>query len=650
MTRSQLWSKRAPSLCSRLPLSLFPTFTSCKRHLSTQSPKSTVRTTNQSNRNILITAALPYVNNVPHLGNLIGAILSADIYARYQKLYPSHLRNVRFICGTDEFGTATETRARQENTTPDKLCEKYYWKHKELYEWFEIDFDAFGRTSQGDSHKAVVASIYRDLENEGFFFEKEMQQLYCENDGMYLADRFVKGECPSCGSEANGDQCDQCGTVFDSALDLNHARCAVCSTIPVAKSTRHLFLDIPKGRGKLKQWFESLMSREESEGSEKTVQWSSVARRITQGLLRDNVPPRCITRDLTWGTPVPYHEKRGDRFGHKVFYVWFDAPIGYISIMAEHFADWKDWWFTKHDDGTASPPVEYIQFMGKDNVPFHSMYFPLMLLGTQKPWKLVDALVSTHYLNYEDGKFSKSKGTGVFCDSAKESGIPSSLWRFYLTTVRPELNDSSFHWSDFADKVNNVLLAKFGNYFNRVTKFTSTRFEGRVPEKRTPLTERDEAFIRDVSQHLEMYINSMEQAKLKDGQQVCMNLSQIGNQYMQDTQPWALIKEDKDRVATTMNLQIQVVALLSIMIRPFMPTIGAQMHSQLNLGPNQPIGFSSENPQFDVDFVKGGHEFGELSILFKKLDTETVEELKVKYGAPQGMSDEAAGQGRMESP
>lgn len=583
-----------------------------------------------STKNILVTSALPYVNNVPHLGNLIGAILSADIYTKYLRLYDPSLRNVRFICGTDEYGTATETRARRDGVHPEQLCSEFYSKHKELYEWFEIKFDAFGRTSQGNYHKDIIGSIYKDLEDQNMFFEKEIHQWYCDNDKMFLADRFVKGECPSCGTEANGDQCDSCGKVFQTALELHHPKCSICSHEPIVKNTNHLFLDVQKGMKDLSDWIQNLWNIESLKNSElPSVSWSTVAKGITQGTIKSDLPPRCITRDLKWGVPVPYHDKRGNRLEDKVFYVWFDAPIGYISIFAEHFSDWKDWWFTRDlNTNQENPKVSLIQFMGKDNVPFHSVYFPLVLMSTKKPWKLVDAIVSTHYLNYEDGKFSKSKGTGVFCDAAKSSGIPSSYWRFYLVTVRPELGDSTFQWTDFVDKVNNVLLAKFGNYFNRITKFAASRFEGKIP-KRGTLLDRDLKFIEDVNQLLNEYVFYMEQARIKDGQQACINIAQTGNQYMQDMQPWSLIKTDKDRASTVVNLNMQVLALLSLIIKPFMPTISNQMQKQLNISE---IHFQTEKPSFNINQLQEGHQLGELSILIEKIDSSIIDIMKSKYG------------------
>ncbi|TMS19113.1 Methionine--tRNA ligase, cytoplasmic [Larimichthys crocea] len=358
----------------------------------------------EGKRNLLVTSALPYVNNVPHLGNIIGCVLSADVFSRYGRLRDW---NVLFVCGTDEYGTATENKAREEGLTPQQICDKYHAVHSSIYKWFQIDFDYFGRTTT-EKQTEIFSG---DSTSTGFLVEDTVEQLRCESCQRFLADRFVEGTCPHCSyPEARGDQCDKCGRLIN-AVELREPQCKVCRQTPVIRSSKHLFLDLPKLETQLEQWLDKSTS---------TGDWTANAKQITRSWLRDGLKPRCITRDLKWGTPVPHPD-----FKEKVFYVWFDAPIGYLSITANYTDKWETWWKNPHQ-------VELYNFMAKDNVPFHSVVFPCSLLGAQDNYTLVNHLVATEYLNYEDTKFSKSRGVGVFGDMAKDTGIPSDVWRFYL--------------------------------------------------------------------------------------------------------------------------------------------------------------------------------------------------------------------------
>src|SRR5208282_3472002 len=358
----------------------------------------------------LVTSALPYVNNIPHLGNLI-QVLSADVFARYCRLAGCE---TLYICGTDEYGTATETRALEEGITPRELCDRYHAIHRDIYTWFGISFDKFGRTST-ERQTEITQSIFLDLDSRGFIKSRTIEQLYCDHDDRFLADRFVRGTCPFCGyGGARGDQCENCGKLLDPT-DLKDPICSTCGATPRPKSTTHLYIDLPAIRPSLESW----MKKASVEGF-----WANNAIQMTQAWIRDGLKERAITRDLKWGIPVP---KAG--FEDKVFYVWFDAPIGYISITAcagdEMGFDWKYWWQRPED-------VELYQFIGKDNIPFHTVIFPSSLLGSGKKWTMLHHMSSSEYLNYESGKFSKSQGVGVFGTDAVESGIPADVWRFYI--------------------------------------------------------------------------------------------------------------------------------------------------------------------------------------------------------------------------
>jgi methionyl-tRNA synthetase len=466
-------------------------------------------------RNILITSSLPYVNNVPHLGNIIGCVLSADVYARYCRLRG---HNVLYICGTDEYGTATETKALQEGMTPIEVCNKYFKVHKEIYEWFGCQFDKFGRTTTEQQTK-IAQDIFLDIDRNGYLLTQSLEQLYCPSCQKFLADRFVEGTCPKegCGyNDARGDQCDVCGGLHNP-IELINPRCKTCGTTPEPRFSEHLFLDLPRLQGQLDEWVDQSISK----GT-----WSQNSISTTKDKwLKEGLLPRCITRDLKWGTPVPL-----EKYKDKVFYVWFDAPIGYISITATYTEEWEKWWKNPKN-------VELYQFMGKDNVPFHCVVFPASLLATGREWTLLNSISTTEYLNYESTQFSKSRGTGVFGDAAKGTGIPAEVWRYYLLVNRPEVSDSDFSWEDFGAKNNNELLANLGNFVNRCLKFVKDRFESAVPAL-GPLVEDDELLIKEVDEQLAIYVRDMDQMKMKASLQVAMHISRLGNNYLQKQEPW----------------------------------------------------------------------------------------------------------------
>ena len=400
----------------------------------------------------LITSALPYVNNIPHLGNLT-QVLSADVFARFCR---SRGYETMYICGTDEYGTASETRALQEGVTPQELCDYYHEIHKAIYRWFDIDFDYFGRTST-PLQTEIVQAIFHACDVNGYITEKESEQLYCPECGRFLADRFVKGACPHCGNEdARGDQCEKCGTLLDPT-ELIDPKCSVCGSTPVVRKTKNLYLDLPKLLPRLQAW----MDKASVEGF-----WAKNAVQTTASWIRDGLQERCITRDLKWGIPV---NKPG--YEDKVFYVWFDAPIGYISITANKTKDWEYWWRDPEN-------TELFQFIGKDNIPFHTVVFPAALLGTEEKWTMLHHMSSTEYLNYEGGKFSKSKGIGIFGNDVEETGIPADVWRFYMFYNRPEKSDFTFTWLDFQDKVNKELIGNLSNLVNRTLTFVKRFYDG----------------------------------------------------------------------------------------------------------------------------------------------------------------------------
>lgn len=579
-------------------------------------------------RNILITSALPYVNNVPHLGNIIGCVLSADVYARYCRLRGY---NTVYICGTDEYGTATETKALEENCTPQQICDKYHAIHKEVYKWFNISFDEFGRTSSPQQTEVCQAIFMKLLENN-WLSENTMQQLYCDTCKRFLADRLVEGVCPTQGcnyDSARGDQCEKCGKLLNPT-ELQDPRCKVCRNTPRIRDTNHLFLELPLLKDKLEEYINHMSVA----GS-----WSQNAIQATNAWLKEGLKPRCITRDLKWGVPVPH-----DKFKDKVFYVWFDAPIGYVSITSCYTTEWEKWWKNPEN-------VELYQFMGKDNVPFHTVMFPSTLIGTGENWTMMKTISVTEYLNYEAGKFSKSKGIGVFGNDAKDTNIPVEVWRYYLLTNRPEVSDTLFTWADLQAKLNSELLNNLGNFINRVLSFIAkdpaledskgVGYHSVIPEapgaESHPLTKK---FGETVGDYVQQYLEAMEKVKLKLGLKIAMIISGEGNAYLQESKFWKLYKEDYNSCSVVMKTSAGLVFLLACLLEPFMPSFTLEVLKQLNLPPETQVLLSDEKGDIERarrpwEFLPAGHKIGTPEPLFKELTDGEVEFFRQKFAGSQ---------------
>lgn len=570
-------------------------------------------------RNILITSALPYVNNVPHLGNIIGCVLSADVFARYCRLRGY---NVIYICGTDEYGTATENKALEEGLTPQEICDKYHAIHKSIYEWFDISFDKFGRTSSPEQTE-VCQAIFKKLLDGNWLSENTMQQLYCDTCQRFLADRFVEGSCPYCNYDsARGDQCENCGKLLNPT-ELLDPKCKVCKTAPRIRDTDHLFLELPLLKDKLEAYINEMSV---------AGGWSQNAIQATNAWLREGLKPRCITRDLKWGVPVP-HEKYKD----KVFYVWFDAPIGYVSITACYTTEWEKWWKNPEE-------VELFQFMGKDNVPFHTVMFPSTLLGTGQNWTLMKTISVTEYLNYESGKFSKSKGIGVFGNDAKETNIPVEVWRYYLLTNRPEVSDTLFTWDDLRAKLNNELLKNLGNFINRVLNFIAKApglgYGSIIPDAQDAESHPSTKALGDkVGELVEQYVDAMEKVKLKQGLKIAMAISTEGNGYLQENEFWRLYKDDQPTCSVVMRTSAGLVYLIASLLEPFMPSFSFEVLKQINLPLEQ---LSLCDGKGDVERAKrpwkilpAGHRIGTPKPLFKELKEDEADMYRGKFSGSQ---------------
>lgn len=570
-------------------------------------------------RNILITSALPYVNNVPHLGNIIGSVLSADVYSRYCK---GRNFNALYICGTDEYGTATETKALEEKVTPKQLCDKYHKIHKDVYDWFQIGFDYFGRTTT-DKQTEIAQDIFMKLHENGYLEAQTMTQLYCTQHNAFLADRFVEGICPKCSYEdARGDQCDGCGTLLNP-FELIQPRCKLDGSSPEVRDSEHIFLSLDKLQKETVDW---------ARASAVKGDWSKNSRTITDGWLNNELHPRCITRDLVWGTPVPLEE-----FKNKVLYVWFDATIGYISITANYApAEWKNWW---HDPEN----VDLYQFMGKDNVPFHTVIFPATQLGTKQPWTKLHHLSTTEYLQYEGGKFSKSRGVGVFGNNAQETGISPSVWRYYLLSARPESSDTQFSWDDFVARNNSELLANLGNFVNRVVKFSNAKYNGVVaPFATADLGDTYVSLKADVDALLAKYNTLMENTKLKAAQDTAMAISSRGNQFLQENKlDNSLFADHPEKSAAVVGVALNLIHVVSAIIAPFMPETGEGIDKQLN-APARRI-----PDEFSID-IEGGHHIGKAAYLFKRIDEKQIEEWRGKYGGQQEKKEEKKADKKVE--
>ncbi len=544
----------------------------------------------------LVTSALPYVNNIPHLGNLL-QVLSADVFARFCRLRGY---DTLYVCGTDEYGTATETRAAKEGVSPKALCDHYHAIHREIYKWFNISFDYFGRTSTPQQTE-IVQHIFKEVDAAGYITEKETTQLYCPKCQRFLADRFVEGTCPHCGSTgARGDQCDACQTLLEPT-ELIDPRCGVCGSTPVIKSTRHLYIDLPKALPMLQSWID----KASEEGF-----WARNAVQVTRSWIRDGLKERCITRDLKWGIPVP---KPG--YEDKVFYVWFDAPIGYISISACARPDeWKDWWHDRKN-------TELFQFIGKDNIPFHTVIFPATQLASGEDWTMLHHMSSTEYLNYEGGKFSKSNGVGIFGNDVESTGIPADVWRFWMFYNRPEHGDVDFTWKDFQEKVNGELMGNLSNFVNRTLTFVKRYFEGSLGTG-----ELDQDLLQSIRAKEEQVTSLLERADERDALRTIFEISDLGNKAFQESEPWKMRNTDPERAKTILRTLVYLIRDLGVMIMPYMPSTGERLLSMLGCSGQTWDNLGNYNENIEI---------GDTDYLFTKLDDALIESLKVRFSGTQ---------------
>ena len=522
------------------------------------------------------------------------------------------------MCGTDEYGTATETKALEEGVTPEQLCAKYYKIHAEVYDWFEIGFDIFGRTPT-KQHTEISQDVFLKLKEKGYLTEHTTQQPFCEKHGKFLADRFVEGTCPKCGYEdARGDQCDKCGNLLDP-LDLINPRCKLDGASPVTRETKHTFISLDKLQPQIEEW--------QKESAEKGG-WSKNARYITDSWLKTGLKERGITRDLSWGVPVPL-----PGYENKVLYVWFEACIGYPSITANYTEDWKKWWYNPEE-------VQLYQFLGKDNVPFHSVIFPGCQIGGGDNWTKLHHLNATEYLQYENGKFSKSRGIGVFGNNAKDTGVPPDVWRYYLLKNRPESGDTQFEWQSFVESNNSELLAKLGNFVNRIVKLMNSpkAYSSVVPEfDATKLPSSFDSTLTEVTDLLKQYLADLEAVRIRAALLNAMRIAEAGNGLIQAHRlDNALIASDPKLAAAVIGTVINLIYLCSAIFEPYLPATCASIREQVAAPFLQIPSEEDIASGWLPTYLKGGHKIGKAAYLFSKIDEKKVDEWRELFGGSQG--------------
>ncbi len=556
----------------------------------------------------LITSAIPYINGIKHLGNLVGSQLPADLYARYLR---ARGHEVLFLCATDEHGTPAELAAAKAGKPVAEYCAEMWEVQAKLADGFRLSFDHFGRSSSTQNHK-LTQHFAGVLADQGLIREVSETQMYSKADGRYLPDRYIEGTCPNCGFDsARGDQCDNCTKQLDPVDLINPHSTISGSTDLEMRETKHLYLRQSEMKDQLEEWIDT------REG------WPVLTTSIAKKWLNDGdgLQDRGITRDLDWGVPVQRGDEPWPGMEGKVFYVWFDAPIEYIACSQEWVEagkgdDWARWWRT--DKG--ADDVRYTQFMGKDNVPFHTLSFPVTILGSGEPWKLVDYIKSFNYLNYDGGQFSTSRGRGVFMDQALEI-LPADYWRWWLLSHAPESSDSEFTWENFQISVNKDLADVLGNFASRVTKFCRSKFSEAVPEAGTYGPDEDR-LIAALTDKLREYEQHMETIEVRKAAAALRAAWVLGNEYLQEVAPWTTFKTDPDKAAAQIRLALNLIRLYAVVSAPFIPDASKQLLDAMQTDDrNWPDDVPSA-----LAALPAGHAFAVPEVTFRKItDDERAE-------------------------
>ena len=561
----------------------------------------------------LITSAIPYINGIKHLGNLVGSQLPADLFARYLR---GRGHEVLFLCATDEHGTPAELAAAKAGKPVEQYCAEMHEIQAEIAKGFRLSFDHFGRSSSPQNHRLTQHFAGR-LAEAGLIEEVSEKQVYSNADGRFLPDRYIEGTCPNCGyDKARGDQCENCTKQLDPT-DLIEPRSAVSgSTDLEVRETRHLYLRQSSMRDELNAWIDAK--------KDWPILTTSIARKwLNDG---DGLQDRGITRDLDWGVPVKKGEADWPGMEGKVFYVWFDAPIEYIACSQEWVDagkgdDWERWWRT--DKGAED--VTYTQFMGKDNVPFHTLSFPATILGSGEPWKLVDYIKSFNYLNYDGGQFSTSQGRGVFMDQALDI-LPADYWRWWLLSHAPESSDSEFTWENFQASVNKDLADVLGNFVSRVTKFCRSKFGEEVPAGGAFGAE-ETALIETLTTRIRAYEGHMEAMEVRKSANELRAIWVAGNEYLQSAAPWATFKDDPEKAAAQVRLALNLIRLYAVLSAPFIPDASAAMLKSMQTEDDQ----WPEDVAAALESLAPGHGFTVPDVLFAKITDEAREDWQARF-------------------
>lgn len=560
----------------------------------------------QDPKRYTITAALPYTNGPIHIGHLAGVYVPADIYARYLRLQQ---KDVAFICGSDEHGVAISMKAKKEGITPQQVIDKYHGIIKQSFEDFGIAFDNYSRTSSPIHHE-TASEFFKKLYNEGKFVEEVTEQLYDEEAQQFLADRFVTGTCPKCGNEeAYGDQCEKCGSSLN-ATDLINPKSTITGSKPVTKETKHWFLPLDQYDTFLREWI--------LEGHKND--WKPNVFGQVKSWLDDGLRSRAVTRDLDWGIPVPVEGAEG-----KVLYVWFDAPIGYISSTKEwaqrEGKDWEPYW--KSED------TKLVHFIGKDNIVFHCIIFPAMLKA-EGSYIMPDNVPANEFLNLEGNKLSTSKNWAVWLhEYLQDFPDKQDVLRYALTSNAPETKDNDFTWKDFQARNNNELVAIFGNFINRVVVLTNKYYEGVIPQP-NEFSDVDEATLTELRAYPAVISSSIERYRFREALSELMNLARLGNKYLADEEPWKVIKQDPARVQTQMYVALQIAAALSVISEPFLPFTAAKLRKTLNLTEGA---ITWNDVTLEADLIPAGHKIGQAELLFAKIEDEEIQKQVEKLEA-----------------
>ena len=568
----------------------------------------------------LITTALPYANGPVHIGHLAGVYVPADIYARYMRLQG---RDVLLIGGSDEHGVPITIKARKEGVTPQDIVDRYHTLIRDSFKEFGISFDVYGRTTS-DTHRRTASDFFRKLYDKGEFVEKTSMQLYDPEAKQFLADRYVTGKCPHCGAEgAYGDQCEACGTSLN-ATDLINPKSAITGAEPVLRETTHFYLPLDKWQSRLEDWI--LNGHKE---------WKTNVYGQCKSWLDMGLQPRAVSRDLDWGIPVPVEGAEG-----KVLYVWFDAPIGYISNTIDLVGDdYTKWW--------KDPETRMIHFIGKDNIVFHCIVFPAMLMADGS-YNLPDNVPANEFLNLEDDKISTSRNWAVWLhEYLRDFPGKQDTLRYTLTANAPETKDNNFTWRDFQARNNNELVAILGNFVNRAVVLDHKYFDGKVPAIEGELTDVDREVLAEVKAAVEATTADIENFKFREALRQAMNVARAGNKYLADTEPWKVWKTDPQRVATILNVSLQICATIAVVFEPFLPFMSGKLTDMLGL----------DKLSWDMagrdDLLAAGHAIGKPEILFEKIDDEAItaqtdrlarikEENKLAGWAPEAVKPECS--------